>query len=235
LDQDESVLCAQDGKKFYVGTLRVRVSDDARGSFTLGLDEEGTSSALRDPDNQPITPVDFEWVTIEVLEGSGIPRIYFSNPPHNAIDARQLSPPSQDTGANTVKLIFAGDTEGLTGTDLLIDDGMPDPPRVKTVISDGRTVTLVFDRYFKAGSWITITHKASRTGTRIGCLPGDANNDGVANADDVLALIAGQKGGETPPLYRSDINRDGVVSLADVLRVLDLLTQPDVFRRTLRE
>ena len=58
---------------------------------------------------------------------------------------------------------------------------------------------------------------------------------GVANADDVLALIAGQEDGETLPLYRSDINRDGVFSLADALRILDLLTEPDVFRKTLRE
>ena len=237
LDYGKSPVCAQDGKRFYFGTLRVRVSDDARGSFTLGLDEEGTSSALRDSNNEPITPVDFEWVTIEVPEDSRIPRIQSSNPPCNAIDARQLSPRPQDiaTGANTVELTFAGDTEGLTGSDLSIDDGMPSSPRIKSVISSGPTVTLVFDRYFKAGSWVTIIHKASETGTRIGCLPGDANNDGVANADDVLALIAGPEDGESLPLYRSDINRDGVFSLADAVRILDLLTGPDVIRKTLRE
>ena len=237
LAQDESPYCAQDGEKFYVGTLRVRVSDDARGLFTLGLAEDSGSCGLRDPDNKPIIPLDLEPLTIEVVEGAGVLRIRSSSPPRDAIDARQ--PPQQTDNAagalSTIELTFMGHTEELTTSDFLIEDGTTNPPRVASMSVDGTTVTLTLDHRFTPGAWTTITHNTSQKGTRIGCLPGDANNDGVANADDVLALIAGQGDGETLPLYRSDINRDGVFSLADALRILDLLTEPDVFRKTLRE
>ena len=236
LAQAESPYCAQDGEKFYLGTLRVRVSDDARGLFTLGLAEDSGSCGLRDPDNKPIIPLDFEQLTIEVVEGAGVLRIRWSSPPRDAIDARQ--PPQRTDnagGLSTIELTFMGHTEELTTSDFLIEDGTTNPPRVASMSVDGATVTLTLDHRFTPGAWTTITHKASQTGTRIGYLPGDVNNDGVANANDVLALIAGQEDGETLPLYRSDINRDGVSSLADALRILDLLTDPDVFRKTLRE
>ena len=80
---------------------------------------------------------------------------------------------------------------------------------------------------------ITITYKASGTGTRIGYLPGDVNNDGIVSVDDMLALVGGLEDAAARQLYRLDIDRNGVSGVADTLRLIDLFAAPGVYRATL--
>ena len=54
----------EDGTKFYCATLKLQVSDDAQGTFTIVALEDPISSGLRDNTNRAITPVEFEPLTI---------------------------------------------------------------------------------------------------------------------------------------------------------------------------
>ncbi len=232
LDSEESPLCFQDGTKFYLGTLRLQVSDDAYGVFDLGLDEEPSSTGLRDPLNKPIMPVDFERLTINVVESSAVLRIRASDPPNNGIDAREPVSNTQGTAsaASAITFTFSGDTAELSPLDFVIEDGTDSPPAIKRLSVDGTSVTLVLDRPFTVGAWTTITHEDSQTFAQIGCLPGDVDNNGAVAAGDLLTLINGLNNGGALALYQADINRDGRFDVTDALRFIDLLTAPDIYR-----
>jgi len=50
---------------------------------------------------------------------------------------------------------------------------------------------------------------------------------------DLLALIDRPEGAEPLPLYRADIDRDGVLGITDVLRLIELLAEPNAYRMSL--
>ncbi|MGB2987476.1 MAG: hypothetical protein WBE26_16555 [Phycisphaerae bacterium] len=238
LNADESPVAAQDGAKFYCGTVHLQASDDAQGSFTLALYENPQASGLRQPQNIAILPLDFEPLTVEVSEAARVLRILSSDPRDGAIDARRPASKRHGTPAgawNTFELTLSGDTAGLSANGFTIEDGTSNPPCVNRVASEGSVAKLVLDRGIRAGAWTTITHNASRTHVRLGCLPGDVNNNGVANVVAVLALIHQPEAETVLPLYRTDIDRDGVTGITDVLQIIDLLTEANACRKVLRK
>jgi len=233
-DRDDSPTSPQDGTKYYVGTLNAQVSNEARGTFSLGFYEDPGSSVLRDSDGLEITPLDFERLTVEVTEGAPVLRILSSDPQTGAIDARQPLPQGKTArGLDTIDLTFNTDTATLSADDLRIEDGSANPPRIKRVESNGTTARLVLDRGIRSGVWTTISHERSNTGIRIGYLPGDVSNDGALGVQDLLALIDRPEGAEPLPLYRADIDRDGVLGITDVLRLIELLAEPNAYRMSL--
>lgn len=58
---------AQDGKRFYGATVKLEVSANAHGTFSLELDSDNDYSGLRNANASPIQPVNFEALTIKVL------------------------------------------------------------------------------------------------------------------------------------------------------------------------
>ena len=66
VDTADAILCDQNDAKYYTGTVMMSVSDDARGTFTIGFMEEQTSSLLLDEHGVMITPLEFEVLTIVV-------------------------------------------------------------------------------------------------------------------------------------------------------------------------
>ncbi len=235
LDSGEAIVSEQDGTKFYCGTVRLRVSEDANGPFTLGIIETPGISGLRTPLSRAIIPLDFEKLEVIVSEKARVLRIVSSNPPNGSIDARR---PSKSRGGsrrgwNRLELTFSGDTAGISAADCGIDDGSKQPPKIKAIIPNGSTAELVLDRGVRPGVWTTVIHKPSRTSVRVGYLPGDVDNDGFSDADDILALLQPTTDDATLPRFRSDIDYDGAVRIADALRIVDLLTEPDACRLTL--
>jgi hypothetical protein len=232
LDSEESPLCYQDGTKFYAGTLRLQVSDDAEGVFTLGLDEDPSSSGLRDPMNKPIEPLDFEPLIVHVADDSAVLRIQASDPPSNSIDARQLVSRIPETASDpdTITLTLSGDTAGISALDFLVEDSTDDPPAITALHTDGASVTLVLDHPLAVGAWTIFTHEDSQTFVQIACLPGDVDNSGAVAAGDLLTLINGLNKGQELALYQADINRNGRLEATDALRLIDLLTDPELFR-----
>lgn len=261
ISRDDAPVSPQDGTKYYCGTVNLAVSDDAFGHFVLGLDEDPAGSALRDVENRLIVPLDFERLTVHVVSGAAPLRIVSSDPPSGAIDARQprktcagptgpsLAGAARNSlpqrGWETIDLTFNADTRGLTIEDFSISDGTSNPPRVTRLQPKGPVVTLALDCGVRSGEWTTITHMASGTGTRVGCLPGDVSNDGAVNANDMLLLMYSSAAGggrsampevaDPLPAYRVDIDRDGAVGVTDVLRLIELLNHPDAYRAALTE
>ncbi len=235
-DGEEGPISAQDGTKRSCGTLNLRVSDDARGTFTLSLAVDRGKSLIVDPNNVRIEPLEFESLTVNVRDPAQWLRIDSSDPPDQAIDARRIDAPSGSAARsawNSIQLAATGDASVLTPDDFTIDDGTSDPPRIIRITSDGSRATLRFDRGIRPGVWTTVTHKASGSTTRIGCLPGDVNNDGQADARDVHALIEALNGARTLPVFSTDIDGDGMMTARDLARLIDLLAAPSVSRSKL--
>jgi hypothetical protein len=231
LDSDEAPLCENDGTKFYVGTLILEVSEDARGPFTIRLNEEPNSCSLRNPGNKPIEPLDYEHLEIEVTDGAAVVRIRTSDPPNNAVDARSAMTAS--AGTRSVGFDFSGDPNGVTPSDFELYDSSGNAPKVTRVAVDGSTATLSLSKGLTPGAWTRIIHTPSQTFVNIACLPGDVDNDGNIRAGDLATLLTDLNRGGTLPLYQTDINRDGKLDVTDALRMIDLLADPDVFRSRL--
>lgn len=226
LEPNESPVAKQDGKKFYCGTVKLTPSADASGIFTIKLMEEGGVSGLIDPANAPIVPVGFEPLQIEVKPGVKWLRIQSSDPPNGAVDGRIIPSTGgkQNSAWKTVMLEFNADVGDLKGGDFEVEDGTPTPPKIQQIEASGSQVLLTLDQPIRVGTWTTIKHKSSGTFTRIGRLPGDVNNDGKANTDDLMVMIQGLNA-EKLPAYRGDLDADGKTSTRDTLQLIDLLTQ----------
>lgn len=75
----------QDGKKFYCGTLNLKVSDNASGEFTFGFVEDDSASGLRHSNSTAILPMNFEALVVHVEAG-----IAATRPPAAAADLDRL-------------------------------------------------------------------------------------------------------------------------------------------------
>lgn len=178
----------------------------------------------------------------EILDGSvadangdGVPdecdapviNIVASDPPDNAIDARQPSEPdgSNPAGWDSIELTFDGATDGVVAGDFEVSEQGGDgvAPGIADVTNVDESSTLAFTGLIEAGAWTTITHVPSGTSVRIGFLPADVNNDQTSTAGDILSLIDSLNGQAVLAQYQTDIDRSGVSSAADVLRAIDLL------------
>jgi len=154
--------------------------------------------------------------------------IVSSDPPNDAIDARQPSDPigANPAGWQSVKIQFDGDATGLTTTDfdISVDPAGAPVPGITSVSVDGSMVTVDLDSAIPVEAWTIVTHQDSNTHIRIGYLPGDVNNDRVANASDILAVIDSLNHiGDPLPIWQTDIDRSGMDTNSDILRVIDLL------------
>ena len=154
-------------------------------------------------------------------------QIIESNPPDGAIDARQPSDPdgSDVSGWDSIELTFDGNVAELAPEDFVISvNPTVRPPEIVSVVTDGNTATLEYSDVIPLEAWTTIMLVSNGTNTRIGYLPADVNNDGLSNANDVLALIDALNGvGDSLAIYQTDIDRSGETNPNDVLRAIDLL------------
>ena len=235
LNAEEGPVSPQDGTKFSCGTVRLQASTDAAGTFKIGLVDHSGASGLLDPASLPIEPLAFEPLTVEIRLDARWLRIEGSEPASGSIDGRIILTPAGRSGRawDQVKLRFNGDATGLGADDFVADDGSTSPPGIVSVSADGSQAVVRFDRGIRPNAWTTVTHKASGSSVRLGLLPGDVNNDGRRDADDLVVLIQNINGGSSLSLVRCDLDGDGTVSSQDVLAVIDLLTSGHPLRVSL--
>ncbi len=226
-----NTVMAQGDGPAYLGTIVVRVSDDAVGTFVVDPNPDTIDGTfLRNQNNMPLEPVAFEGCTINV--GDICIPVY--NPLH--IDARQPH-----------SIINANDRQGLDRITMHFDLGCEQPfteddefvvtveptggavPQVVEVIADCEDVTIVFDSIIPAGKWTRVARVSDGQDVCVGFLPGDVNNDRTASPVDILKLLDHLNGIETFDIVQTDIDRSGVTNPADVLRVIDLLNGADAF------
>ncbi len=226
LDPNGGPVCAQDGKKFSCGTVKLTPSPNAKGTFTIALVEDPYTTGLITPDNEQVIPIEYERLSVELQPTARWRRMLSSDPPDGAVDARSALRSGATGGPwTTVRLVFNADAGSVKVDDLTVQDGSPTPPRIQKVSSDGSTLTVLFDHPIKSGAWTTITHKNSSISTRIGLFPGDVDGDGKADTRDMLTLLDAVNGGHKLPDYRVDIDGNGTLGPGDVLRLLDVITE----------
>ena len=159
-------------------------------------------------------------------------QIMASDPPHNAIDARQPFnlDGSNQVGWTSIQLTFDGDAADVTGADFAINiDPLASAPAIASVVPNGDSVIVELQTAVPLASWTTITYLPSNTSVRIGYLPGDVNGNGISNAQDITALIDALNNVVPRPSYATDANRTGVSNAQDILRVIDLLNGAGAF------
>jgi len=125
-------------------------------------------------------------------------RVVTSTPTEGSIEGKQPSDPDGGnvTGIQNVVFEFDGDASSLLTTEFSViidpENAAPEGRNVVDVIpnvNDDNEVTLVLDAPIPPGAWTTITHDFTGTGVRLGYLPGDVNENGVADAEDITYLI----------------------------------------------
>ncbi len=157
--------------------------------------------------------------------------IVSSDPPSDAIDARQPSNPdgSNQAGWQSVVVHFDGPTTGMTGSDFTITVTAGTTPIIVGATPVGNDITLDFDTFIPPGAWTVITHNLSGTSTCLGYLPADVNGDRTAAPADVLRVIDCLNEVATCEIWQGDADRDGTPAPADILRVIDLLNGAQEF------
>jgi hypothetical protein len=159
---------------------------------------------------------------------SDVIQIVTSQPPHDAIDARQphaIDNTDPPMGWTALSLEFSANVEGLMPVDFSVShEGADTPPPViveVTTVQHNADITL--DRSISPGAWTTITHNDSGSAIRLGFLPADVNGDATSGPLDILALIDALNGVVALPYYATDVNRSAITEPQDILRTIDLL------------
>lgn len=221
INQEDAPVCPQNGERYYVGTVELAASKDAKGVFTLKFVEGEERSGLRDPMNIAILPVNYEPLVIHVQEEYGKMVVRGSIPSDGDIDARLIN---GKTATTRVDLMFLADASGVKPADLQIEDGTSHAPKITKLTAEGPVVHLDIEPGLAPGRWTSITYGPTNSTVRIGCLPGDVTNDGITDSQDVAALLSVLSGDRRLPLYRTDMNRDGVIRPADVVSLIEYIS-----------
>ena len=233
IDPSRAPASAQDGKKYSCGTVKLKPSPNATGTFTIALAEDASVSYLLSMENEQILPMEYERLVVDVQPTTRWRRVLSSDPPDGSVDARRPSKSASSAGSwSTFRLAFNSDCGQLTPDDFTVDDGAPNPPRIQRVSARGATLAVTLDRPIRLGAWTTITHKNSGTFTRLGCFPGDVNHDGKADAADLIILLDALNGGRKLADYQADIDGNGKLGPGDVLQLLDVISEARVRPKT---
>jgi Dockerin type I domain len=224
-DSDTGPVSKQDGTKKSCGLVKLQVSDDARGEFTITVIKDRELTMFNDPKNNKVEPLNFEPLSIDVPEAGRWARIGSSIPPAGAIDAR-IAPEKSGSAWTTIMLISSGDASALSPSDFTVTDGTNNPPVIKKMEVSESSVTLHLDRAIRSKRWTVVTHTPSASATRVAHLPGDVNNDGRSDTNDIAQLIESLNGGGTLSLFQIDLNTDGTANTEDLATLIHFLADP---------
>ncbi|MEK7585396.1 MAG: PKD domain-containing protein [Patescibacteria group bacterium] len=166
-----------------------------------------------------------------------IPTITSSYPPNGAVDARDTSGTSSDF--RNVTLVLSEMLDNLNSSDFSVSSTnsasalsasvylAPDRQGMRT-----NQAVASLSRNLLPGERIRINHLPSKSSICLGFLPGDVDGNGwFLNADlGRLNALVGTAEGAAQPLYKTDINRDGVFNQADVTKAGEILSTPGTAR-----
>jgi hypothetical protein len=230
-DEQQSPLSPMDGTKYSCATLRLAVSNDASGTFKIGFTSSPDLTMLINPANEKIEGLQLEPLIVNVAPATQWLRIRSSEPAGGSVDPYLIGKNDKACRWNSIRLSSSGDASSLTTSDFEVVDGTSNPPQVKQVDADREqpgTVVLHLNRGIARGRWTKVVHKPSQSDVRIGCLPGDVNNDAVLNGQDVTALIEVLNGERQLSLAQTDLNGDSKTTTADLVGLVDAVaTWPD--------
>lgn len=219
------------GLRQYLGTLLLKASPDASGTFTIRFLDDPARTFINDTFVRPISPRTLQPLFINVSGVCPDSPILSSNPPHCAIDARiphALTDPNTVFGFDRISIRLGGcDATGLRSGAFHVDviPGPAIPPVISDVTGVGDTATLIFDRPIPPRNWTCVTHIAGDERVCVGFLPGDVNGSRSTNAQDITALINSLNNvpGLVRPLYATDANRSGAANGQDITTLINIL------------
>ncbi|MCH7591465.1 MAG: hypothetical protein IH989_01620 [Planctomycetes bacterium] len=162
--------------------------------------------------------------------------ILSSTPESGAIDARQPSEPEPTapeaivlTGWDQFDVDFTGNPALLAPQDFVVElnpggAGVAVPSIVGVVVT-GTGAVIQLDQPIPVGQWTIVRHLSSNTITWLGNLPGDVNaNAVVVGSFEVSAMVGCLNSPGTCNLWQCDANRSGACTPADLLRLIDIVT-----------
>ena len=215
----------------YVGTLVLRVSANACGTFGIGF-QGGNQTFITDPLGNPVFPTPQPLV----LTVTDCCRIEVQcNPAHCNIDARIAHPPDTPLPrltTNTLVMSFCDSAIGMTPEDFevtIVPLGPGDVvPSVATVTPAGNSATIVLNHRIAPELWTCVRHIESDRRCCIGSLPGDVDNNRSTELEDGFELFDNLNAHVNPPLAieKCDIDRSLLCTPADLLMLIDLLNDP---------
>ncbi|HNQ24223.1 MAG TPA: hypothetical protein PKK06_14140 [Phycisphaerae bacterium] len=165
--------------------------------------------------------------------------IVSSDPVSGWIDARvpvRPTPPYVPMGWTEVQITFNTecDAGALTEDNFELSetclpgacDGMP--PGVLSVSSSGNVATVTLTDPIDPKTWTTLSLLGGAPTDKVvlGFLPADSDGSRTANANDIVQVINRINeafGGGTPAPHQSDINRSGIITVADLVTLINLL------------
>jgi hypothetical protein len=116
---------------------------------------------------------------------------------------------------------------------LLFANGIVSVTLIEAVENGPATYHVVPLRPISSGQWTTLIYvggagEQCQSSVTFGSLPGDVNDDHIADVTDVARLIDYLNGAWTPPaageaLYRTDLNHSQVTNPQDLITAVDLL------------
>ena len=221
----------------YVGTLVLRVSADACGTFEIGFQGLGYTF-IEDPQFLRGSP------TLQplVLTVSDCARYLVScNPAHCNEDARIAHDRLDETlfkNRNTIVMTFSKPTTGMTAADFEVTvvpvvpgDSIPLISAVTPNVVDPKITTVTLNKRIQQTRWTCIRDKGSNRRCCMGSLPGDADDNHISQSDDPLEILDNLNGLVSPALVieKCDTDRSVLCTPADLLMVVDLLNGADAF------
>lgn len=164
-----------------------------------------------------------------------IARIDSTDAPGGSIDARQpfLPDGTNVDGWNRINVVFDKPLVDHPVPNLFTiqqNGGVEPSPVIDTIIEIGtNTYAVVFDKSIEPGAWTRLRYDISCSTTRLGYLPGDVNGSGTGDMNDVVAHMDALRGSVVLQEWQNDINRDGDIDPADLLRLIDLMIGADAY------
>ncbi len=225
----------------YLGTLILRVSANACGTFRIGfLTDEGTNF-IGDEADPPF--VVFPTLQPLVLTVSDCGRLLVSCNPVRCNEDARIPHDRLNRGiklnTNTIAMTYSKPTAGMTAADfemslvpyVLPGDVLPVINPIGGVTTNGNNVTLLFQPRIPPSRWTCVRDRFSDRRCCMGSLPGDADDSRTSEQVDIFKVLNNLNGGVIPalPAEKCDTDRSGFCAPADLLMVVDLLNGADAF------
>ncbi len=162
-------------------------------------------------------------------------KIQTTAPTEGTVDIRQPSDPDgmNPVGLSAVVLTLNGSVSALMASDLELTFAPPNPamaPSILGVTGTGNVWTVTLSRPIPPGHWTRIALVASGSDACFGFLPADVLGDGTSDGEDAGEL-ADRLAAFVPMSERAalDIDRNGMLNLFDLMRIIELLIGREMF------
>ncbi len=218
----------------YIGTLVLRVSQNACGTFTIGPTNDQVTTFITDAGDAPRFSYPIPQPLVLTAPDCCRP-LWSCLPQHCNIDARISHAPDDPSvryNTNTLMMAFCEPTANMTADDFEVTIVPLNPgdvvPSVSSVTPLGNSVTIVLNRRIAPERWTCVRHIETNRRCCIGSLPGDVDGNRIVESDDGFELVDNLSGSVNPALAieKCDIDRSLLCTPADLLIFVDLLNDP---------